>query len=637
MISDFGNKRIPAVDGLRGVAVLMVVLYHSGLPLLKSGYLGVDVFFVISGFVITRLILRENEAGTWTMGLFLRRRVERLLPALMVTIFATLIVAPFVMSEHRYDALLRSALAAVFWVSNLHFWSTIEYFRPPAHFEPLLHTWSLAVEEQFYLIWPLLLLAMTHLLGRGRGVLATLSVLILASVAVAAVSAEIDENAAHYLPHGRAYQFLLGAALCFLPTARAGAPPQWIGPVSVLALIALAASVPGGINASFTSGLAMALLSAIALHQVHAPAMAQTLGHPAAQWLGRRAYAIYLVHWPLFVLWELARDGRVAISETAVLIGLSIMLGHALHTGVERPFQAFARTSEVAARRAWVLLVGGLAALLLFTVQIAPIHAELISAGRLKLPETFDMDREWALRAEAHRTGTCNVAHNVPVSLFRRDHCATPPRDRTAWLVMGDSTAADNHAILSAAYPNLYFGQFTAPGCSTTLPDLIPEDVRARQCRDKVTLMYEIARSGDFDGVVLSLNEGLWPTSHVVLILEWMTRQDLDVVLVTHKPRFRVPVPEMILTSSDTGMLRARLERARVRWMEETEAPYIEGVRDQVGLIKMAKLACPDECAVLDPSGMPIYVDRHHLTRAGSRFFASLLREAHPAFPGPGH
>ena len=101
------HSRIPAIDGLRGVAILSVLLYHSGASAFGAGYLGVDMFFVISGYVITRVILRDHHAGTWRMSAFLRRRAERLVPGLFVTIIATLLVAPLVMSDHRYDALLR--------------------------------------------------------------------------------------------------------------------------------------------------------------------------------------------------------------------------------------------------------------------------------------------------------------------------------------------------------------------------------------------------------------------------------------------------------------------------------------------------------------------------------------------------
>lgn len=158
----------PDIDGLRAIAVLSVVFYHADPTWISGGYVGVDVFFVISGFLITTLVLKDLDAGTFSLSDFWMRRIRRIFPALFAVMAVTLIVFSFFYPPRAFQDLGQSALAQTFFASNFLFWREAGYFDAAAESKPLLHTWSLAVEEQFYIVFPLLLLGLTIWLKKLR-------------------------------------------------------------------------------------------------------------------------------------------------------------------------------------------------------------------------------------------------------------------------------------------------------------------------------------------------------------------------------------------------------------------------------------------------------------------------------------
>jgi hypothetical protein len=175
-----GLRYRPEVDGLRAIAVLPVILFHAGAPWFGGGYVGVDVFFVISGYLITSILVEDLERGRFSLARFYERRARRILPALFFVLACTSVAAWVLMVPSQFEEYARALVAVVFFVSNIHFWRVEDYFAPAAEQNPLLHTWSLAVEEQCYIFFPLLLLLLWRL--RGRKALQAIVVLTLASL-----------------------------------------------------------------------------------------------------------------------------------------------------------------------------------------------------------------------------------------------------------------------------------------------------------------------------------------------------------------------------------------------------------------------------------------------------------------------
>ena len=208
------TRHLPHIDGLRAIAVLLVVIYHAWPEYLPGGFVGVDVFFVISGFLITRLIVQSIELGQFSILDFYIRRVRRLMPAAVVVCLVTSAIATIIMLPHDLKLFGRSLTAASLLVSNFHFANNTGYFAPSADTLPLLHTWSLAVEEQFYLVWPLALLG---LFGLGRIRWAFMFCVIVSMASLLAALLPMTEPAKwFFMPWARVWELGVGAGLALV-------------------------------------------------------------------------------------------------------------------------------------------------------------------------------------------------------------------------------------------------------------------------------------------------------------------------------------------------------------------------------------------------------------------------------------
>ncbi len=303
----------PDIEGLRGVAVLLVVAFHAGVGGFSGGFVGVDVFFVLSGYLITALLVRElTSKGHISFRNFYARRVRRLLPTFGV-VFVVVLVASYVVYAPFELVALRSSLFSVAgYVSNLSFARHAQYFGPATAANPFLHTWSLAVEEQFYLVWPLLLLATTVLgrrIGRERQALWTvLGLLTAASLLLCIWLTGRNQPYAFFLSPPRFWEFAIGGLAVLLPPTVARRPGRWalVGLAVVIAagvLIDGSMAFPGYLAAVPVIGTAAILIGGAA------DPLAGPLRYLATrpmQWLGRMSYAWYLWHWPVLRLAEAA-------------------------------------------------------------------------------------------------------------------------------------------------------------------------------------------------------------------------------------------------------------------------------------------------------------------------------------------
>jgi len=324
------------INGLRAWAVLAVVLYHFGVPGFAGGFAGVDVFFVISGFLMAGIVIGGLEGGCFSLPGFYMARARRIVPALLVTTLAVLVVGWFVLMPGDYQSLGRHARESVFFTSNLRYLAEAGYFDSASHEKWLLHTWSLSVEWQFYLIYPLILMALQRFLPGWRRLLNAHLVLFILSLGYSIVLVASEPNRAFFLLSSRTWELLLGG-LVFLLAGRVRLEGQsrrlleWLGFVLILlSIFGIDSSQPwpGALALLPTLGAAMVLLAA-------RQGTLWTASRPA-QWLGGRSYSIYLWHWPLMVwLTYFGRQSEVLWVGGAIL--LSLLLGHiSLHL-IENP------------------------------------------------------------------------------------------------------------------------------------------------------------------------------------------------------------------------------------------------------------------------------------------------------------
>ncbi|NNE58071.1 MAG: acyltransferase, partial [Hellea sp.] len=303
------------IDGLRAFAVLVVLFFHFNTPGFANGYLGVDIFFAISGFLVTRLILKDLKVhGKMRYKRFFKRRVRRLFPALAVTCIITTIFAYAMLSPERLATYGRSVASAIISVANVNFWAESGYFDTASETKPLLHTWSLSVEEQFYLFWPVsLTIAYKYWSDRGLAIL-TFSAFFL-SIGLIAIwkfgnfDPRSESTIFYWMPF-RVYEFMLGAmALILYDLLQTGGTEKvqqrvqnilgFAGLGFMLAVVMTPASigdVPGPILGFF------ACLGAVCIILSPHSWIAKTMfSWKLSRWIGRSSYSLYLVHWPIWI------------------------------------------------------------------------------------------------------------------------------------------------------------------------------------------------------------------------------------------------------------------------------------------------------------------------------------------------
>ncbi len=371
------------IDGLRAVAVAPVVLFHAGVAGFSGGFVGVDVFFVISGFLITSLILHEKQCGTFTLRSFYERRARRILPALFAVVLACVPLAYLWMMPEEMKAFGASVLSVVLFVSNFVFYAQSGYFDQASELKPLLHTWSLAVEEQFYIVFPLILLALWR--WSHRALLPAFGGLFLLSLLVAQTGGNLDPRQTvaatpwswqslpswgFYLLPSRFWELMLGAIVAVaelrygIARLARSRPLAQAASLTGLALIGYAV-VAFDHTTPYPS--VHTLVPTLGAGLVIAFARETTLAHKllslrAIVGLGLISYSVYLWHHPLFAFARVASLDQPSREALLALAGLSVVLAYATWALVEQPFRNRARMGVRTVVRSAVLAAAVLAA-----------------------------------------------------------------------------------------------------------------------------------------------------------------------------------------------------------------------------------------------------------------------------------
>jgi peptidoglycan/LPS O-acetylase OafA/YrhL len=511
------------VEGLRALAIAIVLLAHAGLPIAAGGYVGVDVFFVISGFLITRLLVGERErTGTLSLPRFYARRVRRLMPQALTAIVAVAIVSRLVLSPLEADAVLSDVQAAGVYAMNWHLSAqSVDYFASGAADGPLDHFWSLAVEEQFYLVWPLLLLV----LGR-RWVAPALAAICAASLVYAVQRAGASPEQAYFSTGTRAWELALGGLLALaLAGRRLGRWPAHAAGWAGLAAIAFA-------TVAFGPDTRMPALPAL-LPALGAAALvaAGTSATPAAPtrllslrpvcFVGRISYAWYIWHWPVLVL-AVAVVGPLSPAAGLAVVAASFVPTIITHRWIEEPIRRSrirVRTAVLAAPATAVLVLAA-AVVIAGSIPSPPTLAAGRAEGAAQLQRTFTLQRSaTALRptprkADDDRGRSYEDGCLVDAAATSSPRCVYGDRRSRATVVLfGDSHAMQFFPALEpiALRRHWRLVQLTKSGCPAPAVDVIytplnrayPEcdawraDTYARIARERPALVV-VAASVDY-------------------------------------------------------------------------------------------------------------------------------------------
>jgi len=632
----------PDIDGLRGLAILLVVAYHVRLQGFAGGFVGVDVFFVISGFLITGKLLDEvHEHATVRLRSFWAGRVRRLVPALAVTVGVVLVVSLFVLSPLEWGRVATDGAASVAYISNLVFArQATNYFAADVTSSLFLHTWSLSVEEQFYLVWPVLMLTIERSLrGRRADHKRVVYVVVLAVIGVTSFALAVALTArgtpfSFFSLPTRAWEFAAGGLLaCFVRRAQPrpipGATPIALGGVAlVLAAGSLFSDVtpyPGIATLAPVLGTVAVIVSGAS--GARSP-LATLLSTAPAQWLGRVSYSWYLWHWPLMLL-VVAQldDDTIATRTIGVGVALAVATG-GLHV-VENPIRFSAR---LAARPAQTYAVG-----VAFTVIV------LALAGGVRLTADRELEDPFFQRLTAAGAGAGGIDENAGCQAQRSSqgiaYCEYGVADSTTTVLLaGDSHAAHwipgfAQAATAAGYRLIVH---TRGGCpSVPVPiaisatRLVPSDncaqFRANTQRliDELDPRIVVLSNANYVGRILDDHNAL-PDDAAQLerwrqglaeAIEALQRQERRVGLVLENPT--LPFDPNICIARERSVAVCEPSRAEslgtIEGFNQIEMATAQQAGD-VPTFDVSTTLCDSERCVLEHGGRLVYQDGGHLS-----------------------
>lgn len=615
------------IDGLRALAVIPVILFHAGFDLFSGGYVGVDVFFVISGYLITTIVLAEKEEGSFRLINFYERRMRRILPALFLVMIACIPPAWFWMMPEKLEDFGESLMAVILFVSNFLFWRKSDYFGPAADETPFLHTWSLAVEEQFYVFYPPLIM-MCWFLGRRR-----LGFLI---VATAVASLGLSEwawrhqpSANFYLGPTRAWELMIGATVAFAAfgrqAERMGSP--WLRQAaSALGLAMILYAVFVFDSSTHVPGLP-ALVPTVGTALIIAFAGPATLAgrllalSPLVG-VGLISYSAYLWHQPLFAFARIRSPNELGGVTFGLLALAAMALAYLTWRFVEKPFR-----DRRAVSRSTVFLSAAIASTVLFAAGLA-LDRSKGAAFRYNAEQKEVLALlKYPLRDKYYRDENCHLSADKP---YERHCYAEVVGKEKAVLVWGDSHAAGLHMGVFAAFPNAPKARLTSPGC----PPALEHDATDRNyCRAINKQVFEIVTQSKSPIVLMHANwrrYGKDPRLMPALdqTLATLKKAGARPVIVGPVPQWRPSLPEVVagrMFQHDLplAMIPRMMPSNRYGELRELEQSLrVLADKHGVPMLSLLDVLCEkDHCrALLDtPEGIRLTAwDYGHLTYEGS-------------------
>ena len=611
----------PEIDGMRAVAVILVMLFHAGLDGFEGGYIGVDVFFVISGYLITRLILEEMRDGRFSMARFYERRARRILPALAVMIALIIPPALWLMVPFQVEDFGQSIVAVTLFASNVLFWRESGYFEAEAEQKPLLHTWSLANEEQFYILVPLLLLLLWRS-GRGnvRTVLAVLSIVALGSLAYAEYASRHFPAANFYLLPGRAWEMLVGA-LCalFLAQRRAAPIPFATGLGISMILVSAFAFDTTTPFPSLYALLPVLGTALVILDSGPAGRVAAFLGSPAMRGIGLISYSAYLWHMPLLAFLAIHHFGDAPLWMRLAALALSFPLAWLSWKLIEQPCRDQARMSL---RR---LLVLG--AIVMLPPVAFGVGAHLTSGYRDLYLARLAPD---AARLVIDRNAEVATRQPIWDEALAGATLSFEPDGGRRVLILGDSLSAD---LFVAMHRQPEMGsQFRRLRLDDTCLSAYLLGKGAEACLREVRTLQTSGLLDQADEVVLAANwdPGTW-------------RDGVAFALRIASPGRQVSI-QGVAAFNDMASISFRLSsvedripeilfqnlRSRYMAVNDEIAAALAG-RANVRFLDKAALLCDRvarTCTMLAPSGRPMIYDSAHSTAEAIDIFGARIRAA---------
>ena len=663
------RKYRPDIDGLRAIAIVSVIAYHAGIPGFPGGFVGVDIFFVISGFLITSLLFSEAAAyGRVNLSAFYARRVRRLMPAGLVVVAVTLLAGAFIFApaSDEQRSLARSAIAFSYFGSNFYFFKTTGgYFDAPSFSFPLLHTWSLAVEEQYYLIWPLIMLLVFRVTKPLRTepdmrvrVTWVLGAMFFASLALCIATTPDYQNFAFYLLPARIWEFAIGgivglAGVGFYVRLRWWAEALAIGGLALIvySIVAFDHSTPFPGYAAILPvfGTAALIVGMTANEQ---GLVRRLLAFRPMVFIGLLSYSWYLWHWPLLSIYRIYNLGVQDVAANAVIVMVALVLAWLTYVWVENPIRV-RRPGPFRSVRP-TLLMG-----------LCIVLTTLTMGNALKWWREYQKDSglygpiasgvvDYSPYWETCLLGVSRQFGELPL-----DECMHgPDKKDPKVLLWGDSHADHVMAMLMEAFPNVAVYQLTMAGCPPVVGyELqVPTIAGNKVCPDfNQRVIREIAelKKRGLEGVVISARWAMYLRHPSIAISEQQLNalsdpDELARARVEMKARFdetlsmldragvRVlvlaPTPEMIYPPRQCiGLRRGSYcdvpRTVNEKFLSDASLALEEVVKlhPNVKLAQLMDFFCDEQHCFAERDGKILAFDEHHITATAARGLGHFL------------
>lgn len=594
------------IDGLRALAVLSVIGFHYHVPGFGGGSLGVDIFFVISGYLITRLLMAEISENRFDLLGFYRRRVIRILPALLAMILIICALGSMVLLPLEMDKLSQSGAAASLFSGNIYFWRTAGYFALLDNL-PLLHTWSLGVEEQFYILYPVTLWALHRWFGTRLSLILWLGTLI--GLMLYYWLAIRNPAAGFYLAPARAWQLSLGGAVALgvpiLTRRRDRNVIVILGLALIITAVASSQSVEGTVLDRLVASIGAALLLAYGKDAI----TERVLTLAPVQWLGRISYSLYLWHYPLLQLYLGGIDPQPASLMMAGVFAASIGAALLSYYLIEWPIRSRHRNAKHSGRIVITGIVasGASAAICLALAPLAtwlrPLPAPVAHIASYM---------EYGSRAEfRYQYGRQDCLGDG----FDAKRCMRVDPTKRNIIVFGDSHAAHIWRAITERFPQDNIMLASVPGCRP-LYRYSPNPV----CRRMIAQIRGMIERGDVQGVVLSASWEMTDFGALGRTIRSIVDRDVAVTMLGPVQRYEHNLPKLLAYSMLGNENFHRLIHRRpaisaiefrLRPVAETAGATYYSLYDQ---------ECPNHlCRLVTRDGAPYHSDRNHLTLGASR------------------
>jgi peptidoglycan/LPS O-acetylase OafA/YrhL len=606
------------IAGLRAVAVLPILLFHAGVTALPGGFIGVDIFFVISGFLITSIICREMDSGVFSQVEFYRRRVARIVPALSLVLISTLVAGYFLLLPFEMRDLGKSVASAALFVSNFFFMVKADYFGGAAESKPLLHTWSLAVEEQFYIFYPIGVFILKR--WAPKMLKPVLCAGVISSLALAFLLNYVKPDAAFYLIPARAWELGAGGliALNFFPAINSKGTKQLIS-VGGLAAIFLGCFLITSELAFPAPWALVPVMGTVLLIAYGQDAITfRFLSSPPMTFIGDISYSTYLWHWPVITFYRLLTGNELDLVETVALVSASIGLAWLTYLLVERPLLKRLRKGA-----ALPIALGGLGVLV--AIAVAALLTSMSSDRLGRYPAEIGRIASYASYTETQE---------YKYQYFDRDQCLEASRNSGASTCMRYSTDKRNVLIFGDSHATQYWRAF-----SEKYTDDNVMKASTSGCRPTVRT-YGLEKCTEMVNFVLAeLLRVPAPVQSVVLAGRWRP-EDVPLAAETVRKLMRAGIKVTVIGPmvEYDGEFPLILARARLQGIEPGDAMRIQKRKAVEAALRPAieatgatyvsaqDIECPrGRCILMADDRSPMHFDYGHLTLGGARYMVARM------------